>query len=230
MSGRDVLLVLHILLLVAWLGIDVGVFYSSFVMRRPGLSTETRVHLRHVMVTLDLAPRLSLILMVPVGLWLAHLTGLGFSASDDTQVAAMLWLIAAVALVWAALTVWAFRTRRVSPGVPSLTWFDRADWMGRVVLAAAFLTMGTWSLLGDGPLAPVWLSWKATLFGLIVAAGLWIRVAARRYRRPLTILLEDGESPDRLAAVNQSILGVYPAVLAVWSGLVIMVVLSVARP
>jgi len=229
-TAGDALLVTHILLLVAWLGIDVGVFYSSFVMRRPGLSTETRQQVRGVMVTLDLAPRVSLILMVPVGLGLAHITGFGFSRYSSDAVVLTLWVIAIVATAWAVLTVWAFRKRQSGTSTEAVAVFGRADVVARVVLAAALLALGVWSAAGNGPLGPRWLAWKAILFGLIVVAGLWIRVAAGRYRPALNDLLEHGESLERLTAVNRTIRGVYPAVLAVWGGLVVMVVLSVARP
>jgi hypothetical protein len=82
-TGTEALLVVHILLLVAWLGVDVGVFYTSFVLRREGLATETRRQVRRIMVTLDVSPRISLILMIPVGLGLAYLTGLGFRGRDS---------------------------------------------------------------------------------------------------------------------------------------------------
>jgi hypothetical protein len=229
-TAHDALLVLHILLLVAWLGIDVGVFYSSFVLRRPGLSTDARSEVRRVMVTLDLAPRVSLILMVPVGLGLAHLTGFGFSSYDPDTVEVVLWIVAAAAIVWAGATAWAFRRRTRDAGDPAVRAFDGIDRIARWALSAGFVTLGVWSLAADGPLTPKWLAWKATLFGLIVAAGLWIRFAAARYRPALAELLEHGESPERLAAVNAAIRGVYPAVLAVWTGLVVMVGLSVVRP
>lgn len=230
MSARDALLIVHILLLVAWLGIDVGVFYSSFVMRRPGLSTDARVQVRHVMVTLDLAPRVSLILMVPVGLGLAYVTRLGFFRYDSEIVVPVLWAIALACIAWAGATVWAFQRRGVGGSGGALDTFAHADVAGRIVVAVGFLILGAWSIVGEGPLAPIWLAWKALIFGLIVVAGLWIRIAVRKYRPALAELLESGESRDRLEAVNRSIQGVYPAVLAVWFGLIVMVVLSVVRP
>lgn len=228
--ARELLLIAHILLLVAWLGIDVGVFYSSFVMRRPGLSTDARTQVRHVMITLDLAPRLSLILMAPVALGLVYLTRFGFSQYDDSVMVPILWAFALVTILWAAATVSVFFKRQADPSAQFVTNFDRFDWAARVVVASGFFILGVWSLTGDGPLATDWLSWKATLFGLIVFAGLWIRVAARKYRPALLELLERGESPERLARVNQTIRGVYPAVLCVWAGVVAMVFISIIRP
>ena len=194
------------------------------------MSTDAREQVRHVMVTLDLAPRLSLILMVPVGLGLANVTGFGFSSYDAEVVSGVLWAVAIGAVAWSLVTVWAFRRRSEGHISAALTGFGRADVVGRVVVASGFLILGVWSLAGGGPLAPIWLAWKAIIFGLIVGAGLWIRVAVRKYHPALADLLKEGESPERLDAVNRSIRGVYPAVLAVWSGLLVMVVLSVVRP
>lgn len=230
MIARNLLLVLHLLLIVAWLGIDVGVFYSSFVMRRPGLSSEARREVRRVMVTLDLAPRISLILMIPSGLGLAYVSGLGFGTLDTGPTVAAMWLIGAIAVAWAISTSWAFKARQTEAPPPSVTIFDRVDWWLRLVVAIAFVALGIASLTGGQPFGPMWLAWKSTIFGAIVAAGLWIRVAARRYRPALANLLTLGESPQRLAAVNQSIRGVYPAVLAVWSGIGVMIILAVFRP
>jgi len=46
--------------------------------------------------------------------------------------------------------------------------------------ALFFIVSGAWSLVGGGLWAVDWVAWKATLFGVIIAFGLWIRVAARR--------------------------------------------------
>lgn len=230
MTGRNLLLVLHLLLIVSWLGIDVGVFYSSFVMRRPGLSTDARREVRRIMVTLDLAPRISLILMVPSGLGLAYVSGLGFGPLDPGFAEPTLWVIAVVAVVWALATAWAFRARQNDPPPSVVGTFDRLDWYLRALTALAFVVMGVASLAGGEPFAANWLAWKSTLFGLIVAAGLWIRIAARRYRPAMTDLLTRGDTPERLAAVNRGIRGVYPAVLTVWAGIGGMIALAVFRP
>jgi len=101
MSGASALLILHLLLLVAWLGIDVGVFTSSFVMRRPGMSTETRVVVRRLMLSLDIAPRVSLILMIPVALGLSRSTGWGLTSTPDW----LFWTLGVLGAVWAWASV-----------------------------------------------------------------------------------------------------------------------------
>lgn len=227
MHSAPALLILHILLLVAWLGIDVGVFSSSFVMRRPNMSTETRLTVRRIMRSLDLAPRVSLILMIPVALALTHATGFGLNGVPDW----LLWLVGVGGLTWAGVSVVSFRATGPTGTAPE--WaasFARVDGGLRGAASAFFLATGVWSLVGDGPWNAPWVAWKAAIFGAIIAMGLWIRVAARRYHPALADLLENGESEERLARVNEKIRGVYPPVLLIWSSLVLMTVLAVVRP
>jgi hypothetical protein len=227
MHSAPSLLILHIMLLVAWLGIDVGVFTSSFVMRRPNMSTETRMTVRRMMRALDLAPRVSLILMIPVAIALAHVTGFGLAAAPDW----LLWAVGVGGLVWAGVSVVSFRATGPTGVAPS--WaasFAKVDGALRAAASLFFVSSGVWSLTGGGPWNAGWVAWKSLIFGVIIAMGLWIRVAARRYHPALADLLENGESSERLAAVNERIRGVYPPVLLIWSSLVVMVILAVVRP
>lgn len=226
MSGASALLILHLLLLVAWLGIDVGVFTSSFVMRRPGMSTETRLAVRRLMLSLDLAPRLSLILMIPVALGLSRATGWGLANVPEW----VFWAAGLLGAVWSGVSVVSVR-RGIRGSTP--VWgpgFSQLDQILRAVASLFFLLTGVMSLAGDGPWLGRWLAWKATLFGVIIILGLWIRRAAGKYRPAFTELLEKGESPQRLMEVNRRIRGVYPPVLGVWCLLVVMVILAVTRP
>ncbi len=227
MHTSPALLTIHILLLVAWLGIDVGVFASSFVMRRPNMTTETRLAVRGLMRNLDLAPRISLILMIPVALLLTRSTGWGLTAVSES----VLWLVAVAATAWAGFSVVSFRATGPTGSAPD--WaarFARLDWGLRAAASVFFVITGMHSLTGSGIWGAGWIAWKATLFGAIIAMGLWIRVAAKAYHPALAELLHEGETPERLAAVNQKIRGVYPPVLMIWATLIVMVILAVYRP
>ena len=116
----------HIFLLVAWLGIDVGVFYTSIVLRRAGLSGETRLVLTRLLTFIDLAPRLSLIFMVPVGLGLAYASGLGLDELGSGAMNALFWGTVAVAFVWSSSTVWSMRAQRARPfNGATVSWTSR---------------------------------------------------------------------------------------------------------
>jgi len=227
MHTSPALLTIHILLLVAWLGIDVGVFTSSFVMRRPNMTTETRLTVRGLMRNLDLAPRISLILTIPVALILTRSTGWGLADVPE----GLLWVVAVAAIVWAGFSVVSFRATGPTGSAPA--WaarFATVDWSLRAAASAFFIVTGVASLTGTGIWGANWVAWKATLFGAIIAMGLWIRGAAKAYHPALAELLNEGESPERLAAVNQKIRGVYPPVLLIWSSLIVMVILAMYRP
>ncbi len=232
MTGREALLVAHILLLVYWLGTDVGVFYGSFVMRRPGLSIETRRTVRRMMRMLDLAPRVALILMIPVALGLAFSSRFAFNGDSRGAIGLALWILAAVAIAWAGLSVWSFR--HVVAGTGDRPWIRavvRVDWTARVAASLFFLGTGFAALAGaDGLYVTDWLAWKAILFGVVIGLGLMIRIAARRYLPALGAVLDDGDGDGRLEALNRAIRGVYPPVLAVWTLVIAITVIAVVKP
>lgn len=227
MSSVEILLVLHVFLFVAWLGIDVGVFTSSFVIRKPGLSADARVELRRIMRGLDLAPRLSLVLMIPVGIGLARVTGLGATELDP----ALVWAVTIIVIVWAVGIVRAYRA--LDPlGRPRddgrfLPVFARADLALRIAAIAFFVITGAWSLLGDGIWGARHIAWKALLFGFVVAAGLWIRVSAKDFSPALREVVESGETPELRRRMDAAMHRTYPAVLTVWLGVALIAVIGI---
>lgn len=224
MSAADSLKYLHILLFVAWLGVDVGVFSSSFVVRRRGLSGETRVVLRRVMRALDLAPRLSLVLMIPVAVSLAHATGKGALGIPPV----LLGLLGAAALAWCAAQLWNFRQTDALGNLPRperRTWtrlIGRVDTGLRLIAAGAFLLSGVWSIAGDGPWKADTVAWKATIFGAVILAGLWIRYGGRAFGSALRGVVADGESDARLRQMDAAMWRIYPAVLGIWAALLVL--------
>ncbi|MFN7174368.1 MAG: hypothetical protein ACK4MT_06615, partial [Thermaurantiacus tibetensis] len=65
-SAYPVLVWLHVLLLVVWLGGDIGVFLlGQHFRRRHAYSLETRLVLLKLLVALDMGPRSAWALMVP---------------------------------------------------------------------------------------------------------------------------------------------------------------------
>ena len=97
------LTIVHVMLFLAWLGVDTGVFYTSWRLRRAGLSAETRLELTRVLVFLDRSPRMASLLMVPIALSLAFTGGLGLTGVSDVQMNAIFWPI----LVLMAVMSWA---------------------------------------------------------------------------------------------------------------------------
>ena len=227
---RSLLLIAHILLLVAWLGIDVGVFTSSFFIRRRGLSPDARTELRRVMRGLDLAPRLSLVLTMPVALGLADATGLA------TIPTAALSAVTVLSLLWVAGMVWAFRRvdvlgRPTRQDARAAAIFTRADLALRIAAIIGFGGAGFLSLVGTSEIFRAdFVALKALLFASTVTAGLRIRSSARPFGPALRTVVTQGEDEAQLRIMDASMRRVYPAVLYIWGSLVVMTMLGVLRP
>ncbi|WP_206340851.1 hypothetical protein [Marinicauda algicola] len=87
---------LHLLVLVYWLGGDLGAFYASFVLTDEARPAGQRLGAAVVVKHVDMAPRMALIFAAPTGLALA--VSRGWLALDWG------WILAAFALavIWAA--------------------------------------------------------------------------------------------------------------------------------
>jgi hypothetical protein len=89
-------LYLHILLLVFWVGTDVGVFIAARWSERTTLSIETRQTVLQLGMVLDRLPRSALTLIIPSGCQLA--VSAGWLALSGTVLGSM-WLAAGVWLL-----------------------------------------------------------------------------------------------------------------------------------
>jgi hypothetical protein len=221
--------IVHVLLLVTWLGVDVGVLYSSWRLIKPGRSPETRLELVKVLTALDRGPRISLILMVPIGLGLAHASGLGLFGLSDGEVNAIFWPLLAGAAVWA----WALlrHERETGAGLhtPFVRVYRRVDSVLRLAIVGFFAASGILSLIGDWEVWAHHVAIKALLFASIVGVGRWIEWSFRDFPAAFGELLAEGETPQRLARLRASVLAAYPPVLTIYALLVATAVVAIAR-
>ena len=75
MSGHGIWVFLHVMLLVYWLGADLGVFVLARAAKRPSLSFAERAFALRMATVIDLVPRLCFTVMFPVGLHVADSGG-----------------------------------------------------------------------------------------------------------------------------------------------------------
>jgi hypothetical protein len=175
----------HLLLFVLWLGADVGVFVAGQHFRkREQYTLDQRLALLKLLVLIDMTPRTAWALMVPVSL---SVVSLGGYWEMPVTLLATAWAVSAfwLYLVWDAhfhdQTPRAARNRKVE------------FWL-KIVLTLFYLWLGLSSVLGQGPLEPAWLAWKALLFGLIFAAAIMIDVVFKPLGPQLGRLLTEGSS------------------------------------
>lgn len=168
----------HILLFVFWLGADTGVFLSMLFVRDSRLSFETRATIVRLAFYIDLFPRLSFALMLPVGIQLADAIGV---AHIPNSMKAAAWI---VGLGWCALhgAVLRYKGTRVARRLA------RANVAFEALAGLLFIGVGAVSLATGAPIVAPWFAVKVILFGLVfwVVLGIDIRF------QPFSLLLRVG--------------------------------------
>jgi len=236
-SSHAVFLFLHLLLMVAWLGVDVGVFCASFFLRDPGYPIEQRLMIGRLAGLLDMGPRASLLLMYPTGAWLAWAGGWGFEhALGPFSPLAILVAISVAFLIWEAgvwVQFWGHRrllAGGVGPGLEKFLYqYRRWDILARWLLAALLISDGFFGILGKGFILQPWLGWKVLLFGLIVLQGIGIRWAADAWPALIRDIVEHGSTPEREAALNRAMLRAYPFVLILWALILVIAFIGIIK-
>ncbi len=179
------LVYVHLLLFVMWLGADVGVFLLGQHFRKREIYTlDQRIALLKLLVIVDLTPRTSWALMVPLSLSVSYMGG---------------WWSVPLALVWAAwaiagLWLWLVFDAHAHDMTPRAARNRQIESWIRYTLCAGYLWLGAESLLTGHPIAQGWLAWKALLFGLIFAAAIMIDYAFKPVGQQLGQLLAEGSS------------------------------------
>ena len=209
----------HVLLLVFWLGTDVGVLLLSKKFRDASLSVETRVTLLHMAMIIDSLPRICFIAMLPVGLHLANAAGL---TQLDAITMTGFWLLAAV-----LLTI--NMTAAKNMGTPLGTQLQRLNWLGLGVTGLALVGTGAFSMLNGHPVAPSWLAAKLVVYGLIYwfAVGIdWLFLPMGRLVKELQ---EKGSSEALERDITATVDGAMWPVVILYAGVLAAAFIGVAK-
>lgn len=199
----------HILLLVFWLGTDIGVFIAALWIKKLRRPLSERILLLQLAGQLDVIVRISAALMFPVGATLAKQRwGLEISLG----VLSLLWLIAAI---WCVAIIVAYRKQEST--LAAL--IGKIQIAGLVVAGTCATLWGLLLLVSQA--VPTWLAAKIVLFGMIYYISIGIDVTFRPVIRQLAVLPADGGDDRQEAALRSAInicvavvLGLYVVVLA----------------
>lgn len=223
---------LHVLFIVTWLGVDTGVFTSSFWVRNPKYSIETRLQMGRLAGMLDMGPRSSLILIFAVGVILAYsggwMHGVPLAVVVVIVVACGVWLWA----VWQQY----FTNHALLAGhnVGGRIFFVRGfrtfDLYLRAALATVLIAAALAGFAKIGPVDAGWLNVKLALFGGIIILGLIIRVISDPFVTALGEIARQGSTPERESRLSNALTRVYPVVVGLWCVIVVMLVLGVTKP
>lgn len=209
---------LHILLFAFWLGADVGVFTCGVWIRRKGLAPGERLLLLRVSSIVDLLPRTSAALMLPVDTMLARHW---VPAVDDTWVA-FAW---SVALAWLALTFAGIRTF----GTPAGARISLVTHAFLVVIAiVCFVASAQWR--GGAAPGPAWVADKLALYGLVCLLAIGIEVAFRPVVAGFARLAAPGEQAAGEAQIARGMNVTLGVVAALYAVLLVASFLGTAKP
>ena len=209
----------HVMLLVYWLGADLGVLLLAKAAKRPELSFAERAFALQMAIRIDLVPRLCFTVMFPVGL---HVTASGGFAVVPTSPFVLAW---AVSFAWIALLV-ALGRHEGKPLAARLNhWHLGLQALLLVIVGA----IGISSWLGHGPLPGGWFAAKIVLFALIFAMGIGIDFAFRPIGPAFARLATEGSKPDIENTIGIAVDGAIRYVLGLYALLIAIAFLGVTK-
>ncbi|BBH71483.1 hypothetical protein ACTI_81680 [Actinoplanes sp. OR16] len=225
----EAFLYLHIVLMVFWLGGDLGVFYSSRYVIKPDLTPVARLTALKIMLGLDLGPKICLILFLPSGLTLISLDAHGGSVAG---IELLPWWLLVPLWIGAFVWVWLMWTDHHEPGKHPLV--RRVDYAIRLAVIAGMAGAGVFTLVVSEPFGvttnPKWLGAKVLLYAIAIAAGLGIRRTLKPFGPAFGAVMA-GKSDTRVeATVTSSVNGCLPYVWVIWGSVLLAGLLGVAKP
>lgn len=208
----------HVLILVFWLGTDIGVFLAAKLSERSDLSVETRTTVLKLGMVLDRLPRSALTLIFPTGLQLATATGLlslpGFALP-------LIWVIS---LGWLAV-LWAGFLN------PETALEKKAMLFNFAMNAIAALVVCAYAVyLFTATDTPSWLAVKVLATGLVFVTGVALDVLFKPAIEAFMAIAVEGGSPERDQRYSKAIGPVYTAVLAIYALVLVATFMGVAKP
>jgi hypothetical protein len=209
----------HVMLLVYWLGADLGVFLLAKAAKRPELSFAERAFALQMAVRIDLVPRLCFTVMFPVGL---QVTASGGFAVIPAWACALSWVIS---LAWIALLVILGRNE----GKPTAARLNRWHLGLQALLLVIIGAIGVSSWLGHGPLPGGWFAAKIVLFALIFAMGIGIDFAFRPIGPAFLRLATEGSKPDIENTISVAVDGAIRYVLGLYALLIVSAFLGITK-
>jgi len=209
------LLLLHVLILVYWLGGDLGAFVASFVIADPGRDRAARLGAAGLLGDVDMAPRTALILAFPTGLTLAVTRG--WLPLDP------IWL----AVAWAAAATWLGLAWRIHLAHGGAAGARRVDLLIRWVAAAGLAGAGVLGLTGAIS-APAFIALKLLILAACVLTGLLVRRLTADLGPALGALAAG--QPDADDRIARALALTRPAVVLIWLLLLTAALLGLWKP
>ena len=219
LSGYEVALVLHELLLVFWLGPDIGIYIWSTKVANDQLPDEVRVTAAGMMRTIDIFPRVCVSLLLTVGGILTEVVGLEHEWWQ--------WIaIIALGPIWLTLVLIGYFRANTSVG----ELVQRLDvYLRWIVIVTVPLSVAYSTSIGRMEGAP-WVSAKLLIFAAIVLLGLMSRRHLDAMQAEIKQLAANGASDALNQKLGSSISRARPFIFLIWLGLAVAAWLGIEQP
>ncbi len=208
---HQVVVIMHVLLFVYWLGGDLGVFYSSKFVVRPDISPEARSISAKIMLDLDLIPRMCMSLMLTVGGILTEFIGVPHPLYQQVGIVMLgpVWLFCVMYLHF----------RHGSNAYPLIAKFDMFIRYAVVV----GIPISVWLHWDSNNLGEyLWVAAKLLIFAFIVFCGIMVRGKIGPFIATV-LKCGAGEMPtdEENVAQSKSLSQVRVWVFMIWAGVFI---------
>jgi len=217
--GHTMVLFLHQLLLVYWLGPDIAIFAWSRLAVNDELDVEQRIVAGKMMTQIDIVPRVCLSLFLTVAGILSNTYGMAHPW----------WQMAGIILLgpfWLTIVLLSYLNRGSNFG-DQITRFDL--WL-RGLLVVAIPVSVAWSFstgrFADSP----WIAGKLMVLAAIILLGLIMRLRLRAFFAGLAKLETEGQSEMGDTRMERSLMRARPFVYSIWVLLMWAALMGVFKP
>lgn len=218
MDAYSALIFIHILLMVFWIGTDIGVFIAGFFMMDTRLSIPERQASIGLGMVIDRFPRLCFISILPVGLQLAimgnHLS-IDPIAMFGIWVAALIWLLAALVPM----------IRSTSPNLPML---HRVERVMQIATIAGLSCGGVWMLSHTS--GQIWLAIKFFMLALVCLLVIFLEKAFTPPMQAFAEICTTGSTPDLEQKLRRGMTWTYVWVVGIYLAVLVAAYLGIAKP
>lgn len=182
-----VLVYVHIVLFVYWLGGDLGVYVTSKYVADRKLGLDERFRFMNALMICDMGPRTALILLGPVGLEMARIIGV---IQVSPAIGGIAWLIS---FIWLGLNWWMFYNDR-HPRTPTLR---TADLYMRYLLIAVIAVAAIYSMTQGSPIKQGWLQAKLLVYAAAISLGVYLRMEIAQWITGFGMVRQGGDAADK---------------------------------
>lgn len=223
---HSIAILFHIVLMTYWLGSDIGVFYASKFAVDPAVSLKGRSVAMKIFSMVDLAPRVTLILMLPSGVTLMAASDFGRDIFSGWPLA-LAWI---GGLIWLGIMLAAF----FKAPAKHANLAHKADWIVRISVTIGLLLVAGYALIVEAPFGvetnPKWLALKVIAYALAIFCGIMIRISLRPFAPAWGKLMETGSTPEVEAAISGSMRRAIPWVYGIWVMVLVAAFFGVFKP